>query len=118
MSNTKLEELKVLHNEMKSGSFTHESGNFESSERSKIIFGIYSGFDFAFDAYKYDDLNAAISLHKAVLPGWEYGMDSASMCWVKQPGLHTSFRNKHGGKPAYALLLSIIQALISQEEEM
>lgn len=61
-------------------------------------------------------MDASLSLFDAVLPGWECGFDSAGMTWVKQPGLRSSFRTHTKSNPSRALLIAILEALISLEE--
>lgn len=63
------------------------------------------------------DLNAALALHQAVLPGWEYGYDG-SIAWVKQNGLRPSYRHDAGnGYTARAWLLAILKAMQSMEAD-
>lgn len=60
-------------------------------------------------------LDAALEIHNAVLPGWEYGYDG-SIAWVKIKGLRTSYRHDAGnGYTSRAWLIAILSALIAME---
>lgn len=92
-----------------------EAGDgFPKGARSNV-FGHTGNARLCLDA-RNGSLDAAMRLHNAVLPGWEYGYDG-SIAWVKLPGMRTSYRHDANNRnPARAWLCAILRALISMED--
>jgi hypothetical protein len=66
-------------------------------------------------------IDAALRLHEAVLPGWQYTVypDSVEVTKTRREG-DCEFINRHDGDadtPARAWLLAVLSALIAQEEQ-
>jgi len=73
-----------------------------------------TGFAHAINA-SHGSLDAALALHKAVLPGWEWSLDrDGADVWINNPdkGPYPS-----DGTPARAWLLAIIKALHAMEKD-
>ena len=67
------------------------------------------------EAYR-GSLDAALALHNAVLPRWEYGYD-CGLAWVKPPGLRSSYRHGMSDSTARAWICAILKALIAECDE-
>ncbi len=66
-------------------------------------------------------LDAAIALHNAVLPGWEYGVthnedEPTPVAFVGEWGANGIGKEASSDTPARAWLLAILEALIAMEE--
>jgi len=65
------------------------------------------------------DLNAAKSLHDAVLPGWKWGRQWSCHMWVETDDMPGRSERHYGNvsDPARAWLIAVLRALIAQEGE-
>lgn len=64
------------------------------------------------------DMNAALALFAALLPGWAWCVESANAAEVWPLGRRSETIRAYsdGGDPARALVLAILEALIAKEE--
>jgi len=68
------------------------------------------------EAWRDGSLDAALALHGAVLPGWQYGYDGI-IAWVKMPGMRKRYSyGDPNGPAARAWLCAILQALVAECE--
>jgi hypothetical protein len=103
---TRLEALRAMHDDVRTGAIPDdaETGAFK-------VLG-FTQMRFARSAYD-GSLDAAHSLHKSVLPGWEWDRDGGIMIvWTDGVDRQIAYSDS----PARAWLLAVLSALIAQEE--
>jgi hypothetical protein len=90
-----------------------------------ILWGLSSGparqalgdkWPSALDAY-FGDMNAALSLHAALLPGWVWGRDLGGRFWVAKStwdALYSPELEGDASTPARALLIATLRGKIAE----
>lgn len=112
---TKLEALRALEQKVSAGDLERYAPEFE-----RAFYALHKNMDHVYsanDAY-HGSLDAALSLHQAVLPNWETTIyfDTGG-AKVELGGPNCVTKIGEDADPARAWLLAIIRALITMEEQ-
>jgi len=106
---TRLESLRALYDAVKGESDQDGIYTFATPDQARWCVAAYHG-----------SLDAALALHNAVLPGWEWRLrGNRAWVWRTPSDLQESGEvegDDFNGLPARAMLLAILSALIAQGE--